>query len=89
MGKVSVDMNGVRRNITRAARELKENIECCLNGGRLDSYEIVEKFNDLLSGVNSINCIYMDDVEHFDDMSENFINFLDAEDFECSEIKGA
>jgi len=68
--KVSID--GLRSNATADVNKLCESIKDLIKDipDYIDFDEVVEKFNQVANNVGIFNCVFSDDMEDFNDMSE-------------------
>ncbi len=75
---MKINMDGLRRNLTREFAELSEMIESISNDIRNDEvYRLGDRLNDLAEqhdqvaqNIGILNCVYDDDKEGFTDQSE-------------------
>lgn len=83
---MKINMNGLRRNLTREFTELSEIIEL-ISTDINDVYHLGERLNDLIEQhdkvaqeIGILNCVYDDDEDGFTDQSEILtVRFLTEE----------
>ena len=81
MGKIKVSGDGMRQNQTNDLNRLREAIVAILDElYNDDKQELIESFDQVACNQNSFNCIYIDDDENFNDISDHYEVELIGED---------
>ncbi|MGO2075535.1 MAG: hypothetical protein ACTH3B_10305 [Pseudoalteromonas sp.] len=69
--KVTYSIDGFRRNLARELKELKRDIEHELSENNIEfPDDIKERFNNLACMSNSFNCVYVDGLDDFGNLSD-------------------
>ena len=77
---MKVNMDGLRRNLTKYANKLGDSIKS-FNPETDSDFEIVKAFNDLAQVINILNCISDDKDESFNELPETVMAYtLPAEE---------
>jgi hypothetical protein len=75
--KVKMSMNGLRAGLTNDAMELRSTIEDSFDHMTNDhKEELIEKFDEVACGLNSLNCVFLDGDDSFTDMNELEVKHL-------------
>ena len=78
---VQVSMDGLRRNLTRDAEELGEHLKSMFDDMmEHDKEEIIERFDQLACGLNSLNCIEASSDDKFNMMDDVEVTLLGNHD---------
>ncbi|WP_149983309.1 hypothetical protein [Pseudoalteromonas rhizosphaerae] len=81
MGTIKVSGDGMRQNQTNDLNRLREAIVTILDElYSFDQQELIESFDQVACNQNSFNCMYSDDDENFNDISDQYEVELIGED---------
>lgn len=70
---LSVSMDGLRSNLTNDLRKLRDIVKSISDGENFDSRELVEYTDLVIQWSNSLNCIFIDSDENFNDISHKSV----------------
>lgn len=71
MGQLAFSMDGYRSNMVSDMKELHDAITAILNDVDAgDKEELIEKFDQVACGVNSLNCVSVKGMDSFSNMSD-------------------
>ncbi|WP_277810642.1 hypothetical protein [Chromohalobacter canadensis] len=76
---MKVSMNGLRRNISGDAQELRDVATSIVNDDWYDKADLVQAVNAIIQHSNVLNCIYSSNDPDFTDMSDLEVKLLDEE----------
>jgi acylphosphatase len=70
MSGFTVSLDGLRRNLSGDVNDLRDIVEAVIAGEYYDKDDLIDAMNNVIQDSNVLNCVYDNDREDFNDMSD-------------------
>lgn len=83
---MKVSMDGLRANLSREVKELRDIVDAVLSDGEyFDEEDLFNAMNDVIRTTNVLCCIYDDNTEDMNDIGDRFeVELIDGDEDEDS-----